>query len=600
MAGRVGIGKQPPDFFGAIQGTLEALTYRIFHGAAEFSGIGAPSAIVTRMRSRILLVAAATLAACAAEPRTPTPADADAATIVAEVALERGECRTAAEQYANAATARHAPIATLQRAVEVAMDCQQFETAGRLAPLWRERAPESAAAARQAGLVALRLGQNSSAATAFRDAIRFSGEDPAKALVDLAQASAAAVNDFGAYTALRAASDLAKLDASALVVLGDLALESYVFRDARELAQAAIVRDPQSAPAHVLLSRVLAGTDDAAGAIAAANAARRIDPQGQAFALAEILIALDRIEEAHMELERLLADDDASPEAERRLALLAYREGDTQEAAGRFSQRLRTGDGAGEALFYLGALAERHGNEQVALEMYRQLVQAGAGMLARRRAAAVLMKQGKREEAFSLLDAEVESEPEASVDVVLAKSSLLIAADDAAAAVELLDAALDLYPGHPGILYQRALALESAGRVPDSIAAFESLLKRRPEDPTLMNALGYTLADNHKSLARANGLIDDALTLMPDNPAILDSQGWVRYRRGQAEQALAPLTRAYRLSRDTEIAAHWGEVLWSLDRESEARTIWARALARDPESTLLKDTIGRFIPPNTP
>jgi len=553
-----------------------------------------------KMRSRILLLAVATIAACAAEPQTTTPADANARAIVAEVALERGDCRTAAGQYAKVATARGAPVATLQRAVEVAMDCQQFETAAELTPLWRERAPDSAAAARQAGLVALRLGRNSSAATAFGDAIRLSGEDPSKALVDLAQASESAANDFGAYAALRAAADPGKLDASALAVLGNLALESFVFRDARTLAEAAIARDPQSAPAQLLLSRVLAGTDDAAGAIAAANAARRIDSAGQAFALAEILVALDRIEEARMELERLLADDDASPEAERRLALLAFREGDTQEAAGRFSQRLRTGDGAGEALFYLGALAERHGNDPVALEMYRQLVQAGAGMLARRRAASVLMKMGKRDEAFSLLDAEVGTEPGTMIDVELAKSSLLIGAGDAAAAVELLDAALDLYPGHPGIEYQRALALENAGRVPESIAAFEGMLKRRPEDPVLMNALGYTLADNDRSLGRANGLIDDALALTPDNPATLDSQGWVRYRRGQGEQALEPLARAYRLSRDTEIAAHWGEVLWSLGRESEARTIWARALARDPGSTLLKDTIGRFLPPGRP
>jgi hypothetical protein len=61
-------------------------------------------------------------------------------------------------------------------------------------------------------------------------------------------------------------------------------------------------------------------------------------------------------------------------------------------------------------------------------------------------------------------------------------------------------------------------------------------------------------------------------------------------------QALAPLTRAYRLSRDTEIAAHWGEVLWSLGREGEARAVWARALARDPDSRRLKAAIGRHIP----
>lgn len=538
------------------------------------------------------------LAACAATPAPPpSGTDANAATVVAEIALERGDCRAAAEHYARAAAAPRAPEATVSRAFQVAIDCQQFPVAERIAQLWRKRSPASAEAARGAGLVALRLGRNGDAAQALRDAIRLSGDEPGKALIELSQAALATANDFGAYAALRAAVDIDRLDAPALVVLGSLALDSYVFRDARALAEAAIERDPDSAAAQVLLSRVLAGTDDAAGALAAANAARTLDPAGAVFAPAETLIALDRIEEARSELQRLLEDDDAAPEAERRLALLAFREGDTEEAAGRFSQRLRTGDGAGEALYYLGALAERHGNDRAALEMYQRLVQAGGGMLASRRAAEILMKQGRREEALGLLDAQAQRDPQAAVDVLLAKSSMLIGHDAAADAVALLDAALERYPGHPGIEYQRALALEGAGRVQESIDSFEAILKRRPEDPALMNALGYTLAEHHRSLARASGLIDEALARTPDNPAYLDSQGWVRYRRGAPAEALAPLTRAYRLSRDTEIAAHWGEVLWSLGRESEARTVWARALAREPGSALLKATINRHLAP---
>jgi tetratricopeptide (TPR) repeat protein len=544
----------------------------------------------------MIFAAVAMLAACAADPGKPSTVEASADMIVAELALERGDCRAATDQYARAAAVAEAPEATIKRALEVALDCQQFAAAEKLAPLWRQRAPGSADAARMEGLVALRLGRNSAAAAAFRDAVRLSGDAPGKALTGLVEAASTTGNDFGTYMAVRSAVDTKALDAPALVLLGNLALESYVFRDARSLADSAIARDPQSAAAQQLLAQVLAGSDDAAGAIAAANAARRLDPKGQVFTLAETLVQLDRIEEARIELERLLQDDDAGPQAERRLALLAYREGDVQEAAGRFSQRLRTGDDPAEALFYLGALAERHGNGQAALEMYDRLVQAGAGLIARRRAAAVLMKQGKRAEAFAMLDAQEADKPGVVVDVVLAKAALLIDNDAAAAALPLLDAALERYPGHPGVEYQRALALESAGRVRDAIAAFDSLHRKRPDDPGLMNALGYTLADHSQSLSRANRLIDSALAMTPDNPAILDSQGWVRFRRGEAVQALAPLTRAYRLSRDTEIAAHWGEVLWSLGREGEARAVWARALARDPDSRRLKAAIGSHIP----
>jgi len=541
-------------------------------------------------------VLAALLAACAAGPERPSATDASADTLVAEVAAQRGDCRTAADSYARSAMAPQLPEATLKRALEVALDCQQFAAAQALAQRWRQRAPGSADAARQAGIVALRLGQNDAAGEAFRDSVRLSGEDPGKILPELAAAAAETGNDFGSYRALRSAVDVTQLDAPSLVLLGSLAFESFVFSDARALAAAAIARDPQSAAAQLLLAQVLAGLDDANGAIGAANAARRLDPKGQPFALAETLARLDRVEEARIELERLLQDDDAGPQAERRLALLAFHEGDVQEAAGRFSQRLRTGDDPAEALFYLGAIAERHGNEQIALDMYDRLVQAGAGLIARRRAAAVLMKQGKRAEALAMLDAEAADKPGAAVDATLAKSALLLDSGAAADALPLLDAALARYPAHPGLAYQRALTLEGAGRVRESIAAFEALYRRRPQDPGLMNALGYTLADHGLGLARANRLITAALALTPDNPAMLDSLGWVRYRRGAGEQALVPLERAYRLSRDTEIGAHWGEVLWTLDRKGEARTVWARALARDPDSRLLKATIARYLP----
>lgn len=543
-----------------------------------------------------MLAAAVLLTACAAGPRQPSATEASVGTIVAELALERGDCRSAAEAYAGAAAASGSAEANLGRALEVALGCQRYDAAARIAKLWRQRAPQSADAARMAGIVALQVGNNAEAAAAFRDAVRLAGEDPGKALAALAQAASSADNDYGTYVALRFAVEPADLDAPALVLLGDLAFGSFVFRDARALAEAAIARDSQSAPAQMLLAQVLAASGDAAGAIAAANAARRLDPKAQAFALAETLGRLDRVEEARIELERLLQDDDVGPQAERRLALLAFREGDFQEAAGRFSQRLRTGDDPAEALFYLGLLAERHGNEQAALEMYQRLVQAGAGLIARRRAATILMKQDKRDEAFALLDAQAREKPEAVVEVALTKSALLLEQGAAADALQILEAAQARFPAHPGLAYQRALALESAGRIGEAIAAFEALYRKRPDDPGLMNALGYTLADHKKSLARASRLIDGALALTPDNPAILDSQGWVRYRRGEGERALAPLERAYRLSHDTEIAVHWGEVLWSLGREGEARTVWARALARDPESRALKDTLSRHIP----
>jgi predicted negative regulator of RcsB-dependent stress response len=83
---------------------------------------------------------------------------------------------------------------------------------------------------------------------------------------------------------------------------------------------------------------------------------------------------------------------------------------------------------------------------------------------------------------------------------------------------------------------------------------------------------------------------------MPDHPAALDSLGWVRFRQGDSKGALVSLQRAFNISHDAEIAAHWGEVLWVSGDHSQARKVWAEALAREPDSQALKATLTRFLP----
>jgi predicted negative regulator of RcsB-dependent stress response len=83
---------------------------------------------------------------------------------------------------------------------------------------------------------------------------------------------------------------------------------------------------------------------------------------------------------------------------------------------------------------------------------------------------------------------------------------------------------------------------------------------------------------------------------MPDNPAAIDSLGWVQFRQGDAKGAAATLAHAYSLGHDPEIAAHWGEALWMSGQQAEARRVWAAALAREPDSKQLKATIKRLIP----
>jgi tetratricopeptide (TPR) repeat protein len=543
------------------------------------------------------------LAGCASTPKTqsgPHPEDAGTQTVVAEIALERGDCRAASDSYAVAASSGTTALA--RRASEVGLACQNLPAAWQSVEHWRAKAPEDLNAAVAYATVALKLYKIPEARGALTPVFKTADPDAQKDLVALielltqeadATATFAALDDAVASTAPAPSQPV-------LVALGDLALRAYDFSRAEHHARDALTRDARSVTALRVLARVSILRGDAPSAIAAAREVMRIDDQNGTFELADVLTELDRLEEARQELERLRAAGAGGDEVDRRLALIAFQSGDLKEARRRFADLIDRGEASDAALFYLADIASRTGDKEAALAAYRQLADSSMAVEARTRAAGLLLDRSERRAAFELLDTYATAHPESTFDLTLAKAHLLADHGDAEGGSTLLGAALERYPHHPTLEYERATLLERAGHVRESVQAFERLLTERPDDPTLQNALGYTLADHGLELSRAETLIRRALTVTPDSPAVLDSLGWVRLRRGDVHGAVPMLERAYTIGRDSEIAAHWGEALWVSGAQTQARKVWAAALAHEPDSDVLKATVHRLLPQEHP
>ena len=574
---------------------------------------------------------AAALAGCAAgpapQPKAPAApaADATALTVMAEADLKRGDCRGASENYAKAAVGGDIQLA--RRATQVAMACEHLPAAWQSANRWRTLAPKDREANALYAAVALKLYHTNEARAAIHDfwnAEQQQSTAPASPVPPPAQGGApgvprpaparAADHTSKSMTELTALL-LEESDASAvlismsgaleataqadspdtLVLLGELALAAYDGQRAQNYAQRALQHEPKDAAALRVLARAYVMRGDAAQALATAREAKAGDTRG-GFELAEVLASLDRSEEAHQELERMRAGGAPQGEVDRRLALLAFNSGDLKEARQRFTDLLTSGEGNEAAQLYLADIEARQGNPDGAIASYRRLYDSSVALSARSRAAALLLDKHSRTEALALLDDYAADHPEDELDLTLAKARLLADHGEADSGLALLSTALERHPRHPSIEYDRAVILEQAGHVHESVEALEQMLTERPDDPTLLNALGYTLADHTLDLSHAETLIRRALTVMPDNPAALDSLGWVRFREGDARGAALTLERAYALGHDAEIAAHWGEALWVSGDRSAARRVWAAALARNPDSKPLKATLQRFLP----
>ena len=174
------------------------------------------------------------------------------------------------------------------------------------------------------------------------------------------------------------------------------------------------------------------------------------------------------------------------------------------------------------------------------------------------------------------------------------ESNLLIQNGYSGEAKELLDIALNKYPNESELLFARVLYYDSQKHMAGSEADLRQIIRMKPEDSRALNHLGYMLADQTTRYEEALELIERAIAISPDDPAIIDSLAWAQYKLGQYEEALENLRRAFAVFPDHEVASHLGEVLWMLGKEEEATQVWEEALEETPSSDLIKEVMGRF------
>ena len=252
----------------------------------------------------------------------------------------------------------------------------------------------------------------------------------------------------------------------------------------------------------------------------------------------------------------------------------------------------------GKRLYLLGQLAELLKKSSQAIDWYRQVPESDerwfpAGM----RVIVLSDKSGDAKLAASRLEElRLAAVPESgeTVDLTLLEAELLIAKGNKAAALAVYSRGLDLTPNEPRLLYARAmLSIEM-----DDLAAGEGDLRKvlanDPESADALNALGYTLVDRTNRLSEAVQLIEKALKIKPDEPAIIDSYGWAQYRIGNLEESVKLLRKAYAKQPDSEVAAHLGEVLWVSGDRDEARQIWEQGRKKDADNKVLIETMQRL------
>lgn len=191
------------------------------------------------------------------------------------------------------------------------------------------------------------------------------------------------------------------------------------------------------------------------------------------------------------------------------------------------------------------------------------------------------------DDAVALLQ-EMSDEAPGRFDATQALADLLRQTERYTEAVPAYDQAIDRAAAaqlsHWRLLYGRGIALERTQQWDRAEADFLAALDLEPDQPFVLNYLGYSWVEQGVNLDQARGMIETAVRLRPRDGYIVDSLGWVLYQLGDYEGAVRQLERAVELRpNDPVINDHLGDAFWLANRVHEARFQWRRALGFDPE-----------------
>ncbi|MGE0013002.1 MAG: tetratricopeptide repeat protein [Azoarcus sp.] len=519
--------------------------------------------------------------------------------LLAEIAGARGQIGLAAQLYLELARDTRDPRIA-RRAAEVALFARNADMAAEAARIWSETDPDSEEAKHLlAGVVSahggrledvqIQLARALAQAPANLDAnlmglnralSRMEDKAAVQAMVirltepylehpeahfARAQSAAIAGSPMESLTAINAALLLRPDWETGLLFKAQLLLQTGAHTEASKLLQEAVARQP--------------------------------DNRNLRLGYARSLIAAKQFKAARTEFMALL---DSAPDDRDLLysvALLSLQLDDPVMAEPLLTRALEAGHPEADAIrLHLGQIAEQRKDGAAARKWFESVAPGAHYAEARIRSAHSLAREGKMDEARSLLQTPTE-DASLSRRYRLAEAQMLRDAGRTEEAFDLIDEALLQAPDDADLLYESAMLAERLDRLEVMEGRLRKVIALTPDHAHAKNALGYSFADRGINLEEAEKLIASAHELAPDDAFILDSLGWVNFRRGNNEAALAHLQRAYAMRPDPEIAAHLGDVLWTLGRHDEAATLLDDALAGHPDNETLRNTALRLLKP---
>ena len=529
--------------------------------------------------------------------------------MAAEISLQRGLVGPAYRTYIELARSTRDPRFA-QRATEIAFNARVPQQALDAARLWSDIAPGSPAARQVLSTLLVLNGRWSEARPLL--AQQLSGvpaNHRAESILQLQQQMSRTSDPAGAAALLQDLTrDDARLPETQLAIARAQEIAGDMPAALAALDEALRLR-PDFEPAALMAAELRAESEPDK---AVAGLRRFLDKSPRSVSghitLARLYLMRNDMPAARQEFETLRKVAPNDPRVPLALGLTSLQARDFGEAEQYLKEYLQLAEKVPTAnpdiaFQYLAQIAEERKDYPGAIQWLERIEDSRLAPAAAAKRAQLLARMGKLDDAQAIFgdmlsDAEDIPDPaqrsQRMMAIRQAEIATLMETKSYDRARKLLDERITAEPENADWIYELAMLDERQKRYDTMEQGLRRVIALQPEQKQGYNALGYSLADRNVRLPEARKLLERASELGPDDPYIMDSLAWVKFRMGELQPAAELLKNAYAKAPEAEIGAHLGEVLWQLGERDEARKTWTEAAKIEPENEILIDTLRRY------
>ncbi len=526
-------------------------------------------------------------------PVRPFPKQTFYDLLVAEVAGTRGDLGLALKNYRRQAFATRDP-GVIARAVSTASYQKNNAALQELGVLWAEVEPDNMQARNMAFYA---QAQQKNFSLAFEHAEFLLRHKNGKYMVLLPSYTAGLDEEHRLHLLEQYIAGEQNHPDSRDLLLGKTLLLAQLARvdNALDTVDRILASHPDDEPARLIAAQILHKAKRYEESIDELEKGLKHSPQSQQLQLQLVRFVAEKDLPLAIEKMTDLAEQEATNNKFKLALALLHRENHNPDPAKAIYRGLiDNGHLTSQAHYQLAVMAEQNQALDDALQHFRRVSNNDLFLQATVRISQILANRDQLNDARLYLHKLRLDYPDHASAFYQIESQLLIQQQGHQSAQALLDEGLAEDPGNIELLYSRSMVHEKLGNLAATEKDLRAIIEHDTNNASALNALGYTLANRTERYDEALDLIQRALTIKPNDPAIRDSLGWVLYKRGDYDEALGHLRAAMNTMPDPEVAAHLGEVLWATGEEEEARSIWQDAIDDNPSSEFLLNTLKRL------